>query len=162
VDSLAVELRPALIELVPALREFRPIIERATPAIRRAVPLVAGIGTVLRRATDAAPAFEQLLAILAPGQEIFEERVLPELHRESRLGLPVYMQLAAAFAGGNAALRPYQTEAQGLMGAGHAIRLGAYFDPQGTMKSLLSAPCDVIAPLNQQLADELAKAGLCP
>lgn len=162
VDALAVELSPALEELPPALSGFRPILERATPAVRRALPLVSAIGTILRRATDAAPAFERLLAILAPGQETFEERVLPELHRESRLGLPTYVQLIAAFAGGNAALRPYQTKAQGLMGSGHAIRLGAYFDPQGTLKALASAPCDLIDPLNHELAEQLAEAGLCP
>ena len=54
-------------------------------------------------------------------------------------GCPTYMQLISAFAGGNAALRPYQTAAQGPLGAGHMIRLGAYFDPEGS--SGLAASC---------------------
>ncbi len=161
VDALAVELRPALEEFAPALSEFRPIIERATPAVRRAVPMVSAIATVLRRAADASPAFKRLLDILGPGQKIFQKRVLPELHRETRLGLPGYMQLIAAFAGGNAALSDYQTKAQGLMGAGHGIRLGAYFDPQGTLGSVARTPCTLIGALDEQLAAQLDEAGLC-
>jgi virulence factor Mce-like protein len=161
VDALAVELRPALEEFAPALSGFRPIVERATPAVRRALPLVSAIGAVLRRATAAAPVFERLLGILGPAQAIQEERVLPELHKETRLGLPGYMQLIAAFAGGNAALSTYQTEAQGLLGRGHAIRLGAYFDPAGTLGSIRRLPCTLIGALNEELATALEEAGLC-
>ena len=96
--ELSVELRPALRELAPALRELRPILAEATPAARRAVPLVHAIGTVMRRATSAAPAFERLLTILRPGQRLLEKHVLPALHRKSRLGLPTYLQLISAFA----------------------------------------------------------------
>ena len=161
VDSLAVELRPALKEFAPALSGFRPIIERATPAVRRALPLVSAIGTVLRRATAAAPAFERLLHSLGPAQAIQEERVLPQLHKKTRLGLPGYMQLIAAFAGGNSALRAYQTEAQGILGQGHAIRLGAYFDQEGTFGSIRRLPCTLIGALNEELAAALEAEGLC-
>lgn len=161
VDALAVELRPALEELAPALRGFRPIIEQSTPAVRRAVPLVSAIGAVLRRATAAAPAFERLLAILGPVQAIQEKRVLPELHKETRLGVPGYVQLIAAFAGGNASLRTYQTEAQGTLGAGHAIRLGAYFDQEGSLGSIERLPCTLVAALNEELGAALEEAGLC-
>jgi hypothetical protein len=161
VDALAVELRPALEEFAPALSGFRPIIERSTPAVRRAVPLVSAIGAVLRRATAAAPTFERLLGILGPAQAIQEERVLPQLHKETRLGLPGYMQLIAAFAGGNAALSSYQTEAQGLLGAGHAIRLGAYFDQEGTLGSIERLPCTLIGALNEELRALLEAEGLC-
>jgi virulence factor Mce-like protein len=159
--DLAVELRPALRELAPALDEAQPILAKATPAIRRAVPLVAAIATVMRRATDAAPALEQLLRTLTPANEILGKRVLPAFDRESRLGLPTYMQLMAAFAGGNAALRPYQTEAQGPLGAGHMIRLGAYFDPAGNTKLAGVVPCDEIAQLQPTAAAALKVAGFC-
>jgi hypothetical protein len=105
--------------------------------------------------------FEQLLGILGPAQEIQEERVLPQLHKETRLGLPGYVQLIAAFAGGDAALSSYQTEAQGILGAGHAIRLGAYFDPTGTIGSIERLPCTLIHALNEELAAALEEAGLC-
>ncbi len=158
--ELAAELRPALRELAPALDELQPILAAATPAARRAVPLVHAIGTILRRATAAAPAFERLLTTLRPGGRILEDNVLPALHRKSRLGVPTYMQLISAFAGGNAALRPYQTEAQGLLGAGHMIRLGAYLDPEGTSKTGF-LPCDSIGRLDPNLVGTLQVLGFC-
>ena len=161
VNSLAVELGPALEEFPPTLSRLQPILKRATPATRRAVPLVRGIGTILRRATGAAPQFERLLDILGPSTKIFDERVLPELHKDTRLGVPGYIQLISGFAGGAAALRPYQTEAQGLMGSGHMIRLGAYFDPKGLVGSVQRIPCTLIGAINEDLEHQLDEAGLC-
>ncbi len=57
------------------------------------------------------------------------------MQRPSRLGVPAYLQLLSGFAGGNASLRPYQTEAQGTLGTGHMMRLGAYFDQAGSTGS---------------------------
>jgi phospholipid/cholesterol/gamma-HCH transport system substrate-binding protein len=159
--ALAVELRPALVELAPALDQLQPILRDATPAIRRAVPLVRAIGTVLRRATSAAPALVRLLDTLRPTGPILGERVLPSLHRESKLGIPTYLQLVSAFAGGDAALRPYQTEAQGQLGTGHMIRLGAYFDPSGSSGFGDALPCDLIAELSPELAAGLQVGGFC-
>jgi virulence factor Mce-like protein len=159
--ELAVELRPALVELAPALEELQPILIDATPAIRRAVPLVRSVGTVLRRATSAAPAFRKLLKTLTPANRIFDKRVLPAMHRESRLGIPTYLQLISAFAAGDSALRPYQTEAQGALGGGHMIRLGSYFDPGGSSGLGDLVPCDAIAELDPELATLLQAGGLC-
>ncbi|MGH2985585.1 MAG: MlaD family protein [Solirubrobacterales bacterium] len=160
-DELAVELRPGLIELAPALRDLRPILVDATPALERAVPLIRAIGAVLRRATAAAPAFERLLRTLRPVQRLQDERVLPAMHRDSRLGLPTYMQLISAFTAGTAALRPYQTEAQGTLGDGHLLRLGAYFDQAGSTRLAGALPCDSIAQLAPELAAELEHGGFC-
>jgi phospholipid/cholesterol/gamma-HCH transport system substrate-binding protein len=160
-DELAVELRPALSELAPALRELRPVLATSTPAIERALPLVQGVGTVLRRATSAAPAFERLLRILRPAQRVLDEEVLPATHRESRLGMPTYMQLISAFTAGTAALRPYQTESQGTLGDGHMIRLGAYFDRAGSTQLAGRLPCDSIASLAPDVAAELEDGGFC-
>ncbi len=159
--ALAVELRPALRELAPALDELQPVLAASAPAARRAVPLVHAIGTVLRRSAGAAPAFERLLTILRPGQRLLDENVLPALHRKSRLGMPTYMQLISAFAGGNAALRPYQTEEQGLLGAGHMIRLGAYLDPAGSSGAGALLPCDSIGQLEPSLVESLRTLGFC-
>ncbi len=159
--QLAVELRPALAELAPALDQLQPILVKATPAMRRAVPLVHAIATVLQRATNAGPAFVRLLKTLAPANRVFERRVLPAMQRDSRLGVPTYMQLFSAFAGGNAALRPYQTEAQGALGAGHMIRLGAYFDLAGSSRLGDVVPCDAIAQLDPAVASALKGAGFC-
>ncbi len=159
--DLAVELRPALAELAPALDGFQPILREATPALRRAVPLVRGIATVLRRATSAAPSFTRLLDTLAPGTDLLAARVLPALQRDTKLGMPQYMQLISGFAAGNAALRPYQTEAQGLLGAGHMIRLGAYFDPAGSTMLGDVVPCDAIAELDPAVAAALKSVGFC-
>jgi virulence factor Mce-like protein len=159
--DLAVELRPALVELAPALDGFQPILRESTPALRRAVPLVRGIATVLRRATSAAPSFIRLLDTLAPGQELLAGKVMPALQRDTKLGMPQYMQLISGFAAGDAALRPYQTEAQGLLGAGHMLRLGAYFDPAGTTMLGEVVPCDAIAELDPEVAAALQTVGFC-
>jgi virulence factor Mce-like protein len=159
--ELATKLQPALVELAPALRDLRPILTKATPAIRRAVPLVDAIATVMRRATAAAPGLKRLLDILRPGQDILDERVLPAMLRKSRLGQPTYLQLMAGFAGGDAALRPYQTAAQGDLGVGHVIRLGAYFDQAGSTHLAGALPCDQIAQISADLARQLEAGGYC-
>lgn len=159
--ELATKLQPALVELAPALRDLRPILVQATPAIRRAVPLVDAIATVMRRATSAAPGLKRLLDILRPGQNILDERVLPAMLRKSRLGQPTYLQLMAGFAGGDAALRPYQTAAQGDLGVGHVIRLGAYFDQAGSSHLAGALPCDQIAQISPDLAHQLEVGGYC-
>jgi virulence factor Mce-like protein len=161
VDRLSVALKPALIELTPTFRELRPILIDSVGPIQRALPLVHSVRIVLRRATAAAPAFEELLAKLKPAGDILEQRVLPALQRKSRLGVPTYMQLISAFAGGDAALRPYQTAAQGGLGSGHAIRLGAYFDPGSSLLLSSTLPCATVALINQTVADQLQAAGLC-
>jgi virulence factor Mce-like protein len=158
---LAVELRPALVELAPALQQLQPILRDATPAIRRAVPLVHAIGTVLRRGTSAAPGLVRLLEILKPTGPILGDRVLPAMHRDSKLGIPTYLQLIAAFAGGDAALRPYQTAAQGALGTGHMIRLGSYFDPEGGAGLGGVLPCDLIAQISKDAVDVLRDQGYC-
>ena len=159
--ELAVRLRPAMGELAPALEALQPLLRRATPAMRRAVPLVHGIGTVLRRATSAAPALVELLDTLRPTGPILGERVLPAMHRDSRLGLPAYLQLMAAFAAGNSALSPFQTEGQGPLGIGHMIRLGSYFDPQGGAGLGGVLPCELIGQLSQEAVEILAGQGYC-
>jgi virulence factor Mce-like protein len=158
---LAVALRPALVDLAPALDQLQPILRDATPAIRRAVPLVHAIGTVLRRATSASPALVTLLDILRPTGPILAGRVLPAMHRDSKLGIPTYLQLIAAFAGGDAALRPYQNESQAPLGKGHMIRLGSYFDPEGGSGLGAVLPCDLIAQLSDEAAAVLQDQGYC-
>ncbi len=159
--ELAVQLRPALVELAPALQGLQPLLREATPAIRRAVPLVRGIATILRRATSAAPALVRLLDTLRPTGPILGDRVLPAMHRDSKLGLPTYLQLISAFAGGDAALRPYQNAAQGALGTGHVIRLGSYFDPEGGSGLGGVLPCDLIAELSPEAAVVLQGQGYC-
>jgi ABC-type transporter Mla subunit MlaD len=159
--ELAEKLQPALVELAPALHDLRPILIEATPGIRRAVPLVDGIATVLRRGAAAAPGLVRLLEILGPGQKLLDKRVLPAMLRKSRLGRPAYLQLLSGFAGGDAALRPYQTAAQGTLGAGHAIRLGAYFDQAGSTHLAGAIPCDEIALINPDFAHLLEAGGYC-
>ena len=161
VDRLSVALKPALVELTPTFRQLRPILLDSVGPIQRALPLVHSVRIVLRRATAAAPVFEQLLAKLKTPGKTLEERVLPALQRKSRLGVPTYMQLISAFAGGDAALRPYQTEAQGALGSGHAIRLGAYFDPGSSLGLATIVPCATVALINPTVAAELEAAGFC-
>jgi phospholipid/cholesterol/gamma-HCH transport system substrate-binding protein len=160
-SELAVALRPALAEFAPALRELRPLLVAVTPPTRLAVPLVEGLATVLRRATSASPALRKLLEILRPATVAFERRVLPAMHAESRLGLPTYEQLLAGFAGGGAALRPYQTAAQGTLGVGHLIRLGAYFDPAASSNLAGTLPCDELLALNPEVGALLEDGGFC-
>ena len=159
--ELAVQLRPAFVELAPALQQLQPLLRRATPAVRRAVPLVHAIGTVLRRATSAAPSLVELLDTLRPTGPILGDRVLPAMHRDSKLGLPTYLQLVAAFAAGDSALSPYQAPGQGPLGIGHMIRLGSYFDPEGGPGLGGVLPCDQIAELSDEALEVLQDQGYC-
>jgi hypothetical protein len=81
--------------------------------------------------------------------------------RKSRLGVPTYLQLVSGFAGGDATLRPYQTAAQGTLGRGHMMRLGAYFDQAGSTGLAGALPCDEIAQISPQLAVQLEAGGYC-
>ncbi|MGI9020846.1 MAG: MlaD family protein [Solirubrobacterales bacterium] len=128
-DTLAVDLQPALEQLLPLLQELQPVLRAGTPILLQAPPLIADLRTVLRRIAAAAPQFLALVEEIKPGARLLDEEVLPFLNADSRLGLPAYLQLISAFTAADAALRPYQTEAQGPLGEGHALRLGAYFDP---------------------------------
>jgi phospholipid/cholesterol/gamma-HCH transport system substrate-binding protein len=158
IDRLSVALRPGLSELAPTLRDLRPVLIDGTPVIRRALPLVHAVRVVLRRATRAAPDLSTLLDTLAPAQSTLADSVLPALNRKSRLGVPTYMQLISAFAGGDAALRPYQTAAQGELGTGHMFRFGTYIDPVGSATLL---PCSIVAVINPDVAAQVEAAGFC-
>lgn len=160
VDRLAVGLRPAVLELAPALRELRPVVAASIPIARRSLPLVQGLGVVLERAAAAAPELTLVVRALMPGARILDESVQPFLLSDSRLGLPAYLQLISGFSSGTAALRPYQTEAQNPLGAGHAIRLGAFMD-SAFLPSLAIPNCATIALLDPVLATELEAVGLC-
>lgn len=166
IDTLAVDLRPAVAELTPLMRELQPVLRDATPVLQKAPALIAKLRTVLGRAADAAPEFLRLIDAIRPGARILEESVLPFLNGDSRLGLPVYLQLNAAFTAADAALRPYQTNAQGLMGPGHVLRLGAYFDPGfftgGTPLPLRAqTSCEELSLGNEQAGQELKDMGYC-
>jgi virulence factor Mce-like protein len=159
-DRAAVALRPALDELTPTLRDLRPIIREATPVVRRATPLVHGLRLILSRAARAAPEFRQLMGVLRAAGVILDTSVLPVLHRESRLGIPTYLQQIAAFTAGAGAQRPYQTLAQNPNGAGHLIRLALYGD-SGALAATALPSCALIATLNPEVATQLQATGLC-
>jgi phospholipid/cholesterol/gamma-HCH transport system substrate-binding protein len=162
-DRLAVGLEPAARQLAPLLRDSRPLLRRATPIVERSTPLIGSLRRILRRAAAAAPSLERAIDILRPGVKVLAKSVLPVLTSDGELGIPVYAQLGAAFAGETAALRPYQTEAQSRgsllsQGIGHALRLGFYLDPEAL--SVLPA-CGVFAAIDQHVADQLEEIGLC-
>jgi phospholipid/cholesterol/gamma-HCH transport system substrate-binding protein len=161
VDRLAVSLHPVVTELAPLLREGRPVLRAATPATRRAAPLVADLRTVLARVAQASGPVLDVVRTLRPGTKILAGSVLPYLDRRSRLGQPVYMQLVSAFTGATGALRPYQSLAQNPNGAGHLLRLGAYFDPQASANGFAKPSCAVIALINPKAAAALKAVGLC-
>lgn len=160
IDRFAVAARPVAVELAPTLRELRPLLVRTTPIARRSLPLVAGLRTILARTADAAPALARLVRVLRPGARLLDESVLPYLASDSRLGVPVYMQLLSAFSSGTAALRPYQTEAQGPLGSGHVLRLSAYLDSEFFSGSVKPS-CATIAALDPTLATQFEALGLC-
>jgi phospholipid/cholesterol/gamma-HCH transport system substrate-binding protein len=157
-DSLSVELEPAARELAPLLRESRPLLRTGTPIIERATPLVAGLGKVLERLAGAAPSLERAISTLAPGVRRLSDSVLPVLTGDGQLGIPVFAQLGAAFAGGTASMRPYQTNAQNGGSDGHVLRLGFYPDP-GMFE--LRPFCGTIAELDAEVAAQLEAMGLC-
>jgi virulence factor Mce-like protein len=139
-DRLSVDLQPAMLELAPLLRELRPLLGRGTPVIEDALPLVVDLRTVIDRVVAAAPQLRELLVAMEPGVKLLSESVLPALNADSRLGQPTYMQLVSALTAATSALRPYQTDAQGLLGAGHVLRLGAYLDSEFLLKPPLPLP----------------------
>jgi phospholipid/cholesterol/gamma-HCH transport system substrate-binding protein len=157
-DALAVELEPGAAALGPLLRDSRPLLRRATPIVERATPLVGDFATVLSRVAAVAPALRKAIKTLRPGVRVLAESVLPVLTADGQLGVPVYAQLAAAFTGATAALRPYQTEAQNGAGHGHAIRLGFYLDPEAFP---VAPSCGLIADIDPQAAAQLEALGLC-
>lgn len=159
-DRFAVGLRPVTAELAPALRELRPPVRASIPIARQSLPLVKGLGVVLARTADAAPALRQVVKVLRPGARILDESVLPFMLSDSRLGLPSYLQLLSGFSSGNAALRPYQTEAQNPDGSGHVIRLGAFLD-SAFAPSLAKPDCSAVAVLDAQAATLMETLGLC-
>jgi phospholipid/cholesterol/gamma-HCH transport system substrate-binding protein len=181
IDLLAVRLQPALVDLAELQRALQPVLRRGTPVLRASLPLVENLRLVLARTAAAGPGLFDLLKAIRPGAKVLEESVLPFLNSDSRLGLPVYLQLISAFTGANAAQRPYQTEAQGPLGEGHVLRLGAYFDPGGfpggppspfNAPANASAPesetgsgsradCDELAYGNAAAARRLEKLGAC-
>jgi ABC-type transporter Mla subunit MlaD len=164
-DSLAIELRPAAIELAPLLRDVQPLLREITPLARRARPMVAHLATVLDRLAAAAPELREVLEVLDPAMRRLDESVLPFLNADSRLGQPAYMQLMSGFTAATSALRPYQTAAQGQLGAGHVLRLGAYLDPEGWAGlGLLGTGelrCERIGLGDRALERRLAREGVC-
>jgi virulence factor Mce-like protein len=158
VNALGDALVPAARELTPLLRASRPLLERTTPIIGASTPLIAQLRIVLARATDAAPGLKRAVDALRPGARIQTESLLPAMNSKSRWGLPVYAQLAQAFAGGNAVARSYQTPGQ-TPSHGHILRAGAYLDATSLPGGLLD--CETIALLNAELADQLETLGLC-
>jgi phospholipid/cholesterol/gamma-HCH transport system substrate-binding protein len=157
VTILGERLGPASEQLAPLLRAARPLLERTTPIIIEATPLIADLRVVLARATSAAPPLKRAVDALRPGARIQTESLLPAMNAKSRFGLPVYAQLAQAFAGGNAAARSYQTPAQ-TPSYGHIIRAGAYVNP-AVPGGIIA--CGTIALLNAELAEQLETLGLC-
>jgi phospholipid/cholesterol/gamma-HCH transport system substrate-binding protein len=160
VARLGDELQPAARELAPLLRDSRPLLERITPTIEETTPLIAGLRTVLRRATDAAPELRRAIDALAPGSEILVDSLLPAMNAKSYFGLPVYAQLAQAFTAAGSAARTFQTPEQNAS-AGHIIRVGAYIDPEGTVGGVVPPSCNTIALINEELAGRLENLGLC-
>jgi len=161
VDKVAVALRPATLELTPTLRQGRPIIREATPVTRRAAPLVAELRVILSRVAAAGPSLTDVLKTVSPGIRIMATSVVPFLRSRSTLGMPVYLQLISAFAGGTGAQRPFQSLAQNPEGAGHLLRLGAYGDPNSSANGLALPSCAVIALLSPSVANQMQAIGLC-
>lgn len=157
--TLARNLKPAARELAPLLRGSRPLLRRATPIIRKATPLVAGLRTILARTADASPALRKAIVALRPGAALLDDSVLPALNQRSLFGLPTYVQLASAFAGGAAMSRSFQTPAQSPS-PGHILRVSAYLDPQGTAGVAIPS-CSAIALINKKLAAQMKTLGLC-
>ncbi len=159
-DELSVELTPAARELAPLLRDSRPLLRRSVPVIRASTPLVSNLRTVLARMSAAAPALHKVVKNMAPGAKILDESVLPFLTSDSKMGVPVYAQLVAAFTAGDAALRPYETSVQGSLGQGHVLRLGALFDAQAQGASAIPS-CATIGAISEDAASQLEALGLC-
>jgi len=160
VAVLGEELQPAARELAPLLRNSRPLLRRITPTIEVTTPLIAGLRTVLARATDAAPELRRAVDALAPGQDVMVDSLLPAMNSRTYFGLPLYAQLAQALAGAGSAARPFHTPEQNAS-AGHIIRVGAYIDPEGTLGGIFPPSCNTIALINPDLATQLENLGLC-
>ena len=160
-DAVAVALRPATLELTPTLRQGRPIIRQAIPVTRRAAPLVAKLRIILRRVAAAAPSLTHVITTVNPGVRTLARSVVPFLLSRSRMGMPVYLQLASALTGVTGAQRPFQNLTQNPEGAGHLLRLGAYGDPNGSAGGLALPSCAVIALLSPSVANEMQAIGLC-
>ncbi len=158
--TVADNARPALPDLTVAVRDLAPILEAAPPVLRRTGPMLRQLRLIFARVADAAPSLREITLALTPGTETLAHSALPYLGRDSRLGLPTYVQLFSAFSAATGAFRGYQTEAQNPLGAGHFIRLSAYFDPAGTAGMTIPG-CELIAEVDPNAAAQLESLGLC-
>jgi phospholipid/cholesterol/gamma-HCH transport system substrate-binding protein len=156
---VATNARPALPDLNAALADLPALLDRAEPVLRDSPEAVSNLGTVLARLGNASPAIQQVVADLGPPTATMSNSTLPFLHKDSKLGQPTYVQLLTSFTDGTGAFAPFQTPLQNPLGAGHLVRLGAYFDPAGTIGSV--EPCSVIAGLSPEAAAALQAAGVC-
>lgn len=158
--KIADETRPAIPDLITSLRGLDPLLDRAPAILERARPMIGQLDTVLRRTAEASPAIRDLTAELTPAAQTLGGSVLPFQHSPSRIGLPVYLQLFSTLTATTGAGDAFQSPTQSGLGAGHLIRLGAYFDPAGFSGSGIPS-CALVEEISHEAAMQLESIGLC-
>jgi phospholipid/cholesterol/gamma-HCH transport system substrate-binding protein len=156
VEPLAVDLRAGAAELAPTLRTARPPLREARPILAEAPPLLADLRGTLDLAARAAPPARRVARTLRPSLQLLDGSILPELERETALGLPSYLQLLSAAQGGGGSVRPFERgEGEGRE-VGHFMRASARPVSGGEPVS-----CAALAATDAELASALAAAGGC-
>jgi hypothetical protein len=171
---------PALPPLTTAVRDAVPLVERSIPVLQDATPLISQQRKITRRISSTARPLTKL--ILNEGRlvaEVFGESILPVLFANGIHGVPTYRQVAQLFVASGAVFRPYQTEAQNPLGAGHVWNQNVYFEPsavEGLLEALMDggilplsgseAPegavrCETVAQVDRSAAREFRRAGGC-
>ena len=153
-EPLAIELRPGAADLGPTLRELRPLLTEARPVLAEAPPLLLELRRAPAAAAAAAPSARRLAVALERPLELLDGAILPALERETRLGLPAYLQLLSAGQGAGGSVRPLQKRSE--EGTGHFLRALTRSPGQGA-----PGPCGPLAEVDPELARALAAAGAC-
>ncbi|HYF28493.1 MAG TPA: MlaD family protein [Baekduia sp.] len=127
---LSAGLAPALPELAAALREGAPVVRRTVPVARDATPLVRDARLIASRLAAARPALVEMFRLIDPSLDRFAD-LLTVFNKPSELGAPtgVSQLVGGAFAGLNAAFRPFQTPAQNPGAPGYQGRIGTRVEP---------------------------------
>jgi phospholipid/cholesterol/gamma-HCH transport system substrate-binding protein len=159
VEPLAAELAPVMRKLRPTVRELRPFLIDTRPTLRRLRPVLADLRVTLERTSDAVPELLALKRAIAPVAEHLDEDTVPMLTRETRLGLPAYLQFNAAGSGLTDAFSMFETKEQNPIGTGHAIRLSG--DVLTGVGGAGPQSCSSLAGGDEGLAERLEEAGLC-
>lgn len=138
ISELSRTVEPALPDVGRTVRGARPVVRRSASVLPDSAQALRNTTEVLRAAVLLEPTLREAFMSLGRTGTRLDQSVTPALKEETVLGLPVYMQLLAGFAGSTSQLSGFRTKEQSPLGFGHGLRgTTDYFVPtQGDEKDI--------------------------